>query len=290
MGYTGANPTGTGDMWIGPDGLVYNTSSLGQEAPGTPSSGSYNTYAANNPAPGTAGPSTSTLNSLAQPAYAPAPTLAPQTQLGTSNVDPQLLAALSPQSAEALTYQGFAPQAKSAESNLNQTLADAGIVGGGAVSAQDQLQGQLAASLAPSLAGEVQNSQGNLLSAASGGSGLAQQTGLTNAGAINSTNTGNTNIYNTDQQNLMNMLSQLYSQTSGQNANAISEGQAGTNSIAQQGANAYQIPSSGTGASSLASGIAGYNPTTSPSTSPQYSNYLEGTGTVGGNQAEASYG
>ena len=207
-------------------------------------------------------PNPALLQALAQPAYAPTPTLenptlASQTQLGFGNVSPELLAALSPQVAENLLVQGFQPQAQQAERNLQQTLANAGIVGGPAVQQEGQLQEGLAAALAPSLAGLVSGSQGNLISAAGGGAGLQQGTtfanqGAANAanernvGAINATNAGNVATQNASNQNLLNILQTLYGQQAGQYGGTVSTGQQGSNKIAGQGADAYQIPSGNT--------------------------------------------
>lgn len=207
-------------------------------------------------------PNASLIQALAQPAYNTTPTLenpalASQTQLGFGNVSPELLAALSPQSAENLLVQGFQPQAQQAEKNLNQTLADAGIAGGGAVAAQDQLQQSLASALAPSLASLVSGSQGNLLSAAGGGANLQQGTtfanqgaanaaNAANVGAINATNAGNVATQNQANQNLLNMLYSLYGQQAGQYGGTVSSGQGTSNQIAQGGAEAYGIPTSNT--------------------------------------------
>lgn len=141
----------------------------------------------NNPQPNaTQNMPSGTYNPL-QPSYAPAP---PQGQatLSGANVDPsatiqQILA-------------GFMPQARQSTSALNNQLAAAGIVGGGAQDAQQQLQGQLASSLGPTLANAIQTSQGmglqqSLANAAASNQMTGQnlqdwmQTNLFNAGASN---------------------------------------------------------------------------------------------------------
>jgi hypothetical protein len=300
-GFSGPDPNQAGSyLYVGPDGQLYDSSQPGQEATNTPSQGNYATWAANNPAPG--------ASALAQPSYnqAPAqqnPTYAQNTQLGTQNVSPALQAALSPQAAESLTMQGAAPGFQQQDNLLQQELADAGIVGGPTTTASDQLAQSQMAGLAPALAGEVQNSQNNLLSAAGTGSGYQQQTGLSNAAtantanaanvnSVNSTNQGNTAAYNTQQQQLMNMLAQMYSQQSAANTGAISQGQSGSNAIATGSANNFQVPSSnGTGgltaalgqnyaAQTLAGGAGGNS---------AYSNTIPAYGSVGENTATASY-
>ena len=112
--------------------------------------------------------------------------------MGFGNVDPALLAKLDPSQAMALINQGFAPQAQSQQRQLQQALAEAGVVGGAAVNAETNLGNNQTAALAPALAGAVQSSQGNLLSAANTGSSLLQDTGRFNAGAQNARSQFNT--------------------------------------------------------------------------------------------------
>lgn len=103
---------------------------------------------------------------------------------------------LGPQQTIQQILQGFAPQAAQSTDALNNSLAAAGIVGGPALTAQSELQGQLASSLAPTLAQAIQGSQANVLGAQEFQSGqglqqalqnaqLAEQTGLANQGAAN---------------------------------------------------------------------------------------------------------
>jgi len=103
---------------------------------------------------------------------------------------------LSPDSTIQQILQGFAPQAAQSTDSLNNTLAAAGIVGGPAATAQTELQGQLSASLAPTLANAIQTAQGNVLGAQEFQSGqglqqalanaqLGEQTGLANQQAAN---------------------------------------------------------------------------------------------------------
>lgn len=103
---------------------------------------------------------------------------------------------LSPTSTIQQILQGFAPQSAQATDSLNNTLAAAGIVGGPAATAQTELQGQLSASLAPTLANAIQAAQGNVLGAqefqsgqglqqALQNAGLGEQTSLANMGAAN---------------------------------------------------------------------------------------------------------
>ena len=122
-----------------------------------------------------------------QPTYAPAP---PQGQATLSNIN------LSPQQTIAQIMKGFMPAQRQATSSLNNTLASSGIVGGGAQGAQNLLQGQLSASLAPTLANAIQGSQGMQLQQGLGNAGMSNQmtsqnlqdwmqTNLFNAGASN---------------------------------------------------------------------------------------------------------
>lgn len=244
-------------------------------------------------------PNQNLVNALAQPAYEPAPTLQTPTyatpaanvtgsQLSTSNVDPALLAALSPAAAEQLTMQGAAPGIQQQDTLLQQQLADAGIVGGPSTLAGDQLAQSQAAGFAPALAGEVTNSQNNLLSAANTGTansqnaalanqGVQQQTNLTNAGiadtssqnnvnSVNATNNANTSTYNAQIAQLMALLNEQSTTQAGQYGSTTATQQGGATNIATNGASNFAVPTTTGGADSLASGIAGYNPVTSQST------------------------
>jgi hypothetical protein len=129
---------------------------------------------------------------------------------------------------------GFAPQAQSSENNLNQTLADFGINGGQAVGAMTQLQSQLGASLAPSLANAIMGSQGMQL-----------QGGEFNSGA-----------YNNQQQDIWNAISGIIGggQSAG-NTNANNYGQ----TITTQQNPFASIFSGLTGAAGAAGGL-GWDP------------------------------
>ena len=105
--------------------------------------------------------------------------------LGFGNVDPGLLAMLNPQSTMDQINQGFLPEQQQQQRQLQQALAEAGIVGGAAVNAETNLGRNQTAAMAPTLANAIQNSQSNMLSAANTGSGLLQQTGQFNVGAQN---------------------------------------------------------------------------------------------------------
>lgn len=137
-----------------------------------------------------------------QPTYQGAPTwLNPSYTSGAqssynTNLPAGAIAALSPQATIQQILQGFAPQSAQATTALNNSLAASGIVGGPAATAQSELQGQLAASLAPTLANAIQTSQGNVLGAQEFQSGqglqqalanaqLGEQTGLANQSAAN---------------------------------------------------------------------------------------------------------
>lgn len=106
--------------------------------------------------------------------------------LGFSNVDPGLLASLGPQSTIDQINQGYAPVMQQQQRQLQQALAEAGVVGGAAVNAETNLGRNQTAAIAPTIASAIQNSQGNMLSAANTGAGLQQQTGQFNTGAQNS--------------------------------------------------------------------------------------------------------
>jgi hypothetical protein len=93
----------------------------------------------------------------------------------------QLMQALSPDSTIGQIYSSFMPQAAQANNALQNQLAAAGIVGGGAIDAQNQLQANLSASLGNALAGAIQNAQGNMLQGSEFGSGQNMQQSLANA-------------------------------------------------------------------------------------------------------------
>jgi hypothetical protein len=109
-----------------------------------------------------------------QPTYAPN---APQGQATLSNIN------LSPQQQLAQIMKGFMPVQRQATSALNNNLAASGIVGGGGQGAQQLLQGQLSASIAPTLANAIQTAKGQQLQQGLGNAGLA--TGMTDTNLQN---------------------------------------------------------------------------------------------------------
>lgn len=100
-----------------------------------------------------------------------------QTSLGSG-----LMGSLSPDSTIAQILNGFGAEANHSTRALNDQLASMGVYGGGALGAQQSLQGQLAASLAPTLASAIQNSQANQLGAGEFNVGQGLQQSLANAG------------------------------------------------------------------------------------------------------------
>lgn len=142
-----------------------------------------------------------TANPL-QPSYLPRTPLGQATYGRAATLSPQQINALGPQQSINQVLAGFQPQARQAQGALNSQLAAMGIVGGGAQGATQDLQGQLASSLAPTLASTIQNSQGMQLGAEQGNqSALNAMTGL-NVGAANQM-TG-TNLQNVMGTNLAN--------------------------------------------------------------------------------------
>lgn len=125
-----------------------------------------------------------------QPSYLPgapqgAATVGRATTGRASTLSPQQINALGPQATLQQILAGFQPQARQAQGALNSQLAGMGIVGGGAQGATQDLQGQLASSLAPTLASAIQNSQGMQLGAEQGNQNAQNaMTGL-NVGATN---------------------------------------------------------------------------------------------------------
>ncbi len=290
IGYEGKNPDGSGYLYVGPDGQVYNTANEGQETPGQASLGNYNTFAQSQTP---AAPPPALVNALQQPAYEVAPTLQTPTMatpaanvtaapLSTSNVDPALLAALSPTSAEALTVAGAMPMFTQQDNLLTQQLADAGLVGGPAVMAGDQLASAQGAALDPSLASEVTNSQNNILNAAqtstaaqnaaaTANQNTQEATNLANANAtnaanatnvsdVNATNNANTTEYNANNAAIINALNNAYNQQLANYANVNSNTQAGSNAIATGGASAYPTPGTNTGLNTAAAGAGNTTP------------------------------
>lgn len=82
-----------------------------------------------------------------------------------SQLDPSLLASLSPNATIAQLQASMVPQTQQAFSQLQQQLADFGVQGGQGIQAGQQLSGQLAGSIAPAMAAAIQNAQSNQLNA-----------------------------------------------------------------------------------------------------------------------------
>lgn len=147
------------------------------------------------PPPAPAAPAKPVYNPL-QPSYLGAPPQGQASYMGAppqgvaatgsaSTLSPAQLAALGPQQTLAQIMAGFQPQARQSTAALNDTLAASGIVGGGAQGAQQLLQGQLASSLAPTLANAIQTSQGNVLGAEETNMGALNTQTLANQAARN---------------------------------------------------------------------------------------------------------
>jgi hypothetical protein len=109
----------------------------------------------------------------------------PQQQGGYNPLQPVYAgASVDPTTTLNMILQGFQPQAQSARSALQNQLAAAGIVGGGAIGAESALERQLGASLAPTLGQAVQSSQGMTLEQALANAGFANQAGSQLAGYL----------------------------------------------------------------------------------------------------------
>lgn len=141
------------------------------------------------------------------------PTYMPQTPQGiASTLSNAQLNALGPQASIQQILQGFEPQARQSQSALNNQLAAAGIVGGGAEDATDLLQGQLASSLAPTLASTIQNSQGMQLSGMQGNQNAMNSMTGTNLADIMGTNQFNATAANQAKGQLAGYQNQDWSQ------------------------------------------------------------------------------
>src|SRR5271165_4068240 len=162
-----------------------------------------------------------------QPQYLQAPPQAQATYYGGTADPSQVIQQI---------LQGFAPQAQSAQNSLNATLAESGLAGGPNVSAQEQLQGQEAAGLAPSIANAIQFSQGQQQQAGLSNTAAANQFTLQNLQDLMGTNQYNTTAYNQQLNNLLGLFSNPYTQAQ-QGAIGIANQQAGNFPI-QQGAGA----------------------------------------------------
>ena len=137
----------------------------------------------------------------------------------------------------------FQPQAASANRNFMDTMALSGLSGGPVQSGEAQLQGQLAAGLAPSLGNAIQFSQGQ---------GLEQA--LANAGFMNQGGMFNTSNMIGQQDLLAQMLQQAWSQQLGAQTGLLGQGMGGAQGIAQGGMQNFPIQ---TGTGEAFSGLGG---------------------------------
>lgn len=115
---------------------------------------------------------------------------------------------VSPQQSLQMILQGFQPAQQMQTNALNNSLAAAGIQGGGAIDAQTALQRNLAAGLAPSLANAVQGAQGMTLQQSQGNQAAANQMTGTNLEDWMRTNAFNAQAANQAGGTLANMLQQ----------------------------------------------------------------------------------
>jgi hypothetical protein len=236
---------------------------------GTPSAGENAATAA--------APLGQTTQTLFQPTYMAAPaTGAASTYTGSASPDQTIQA----------IYANLNPQFAQANSNLNNQLAAAGIEGGGAIDAQQQLQSAETGQLGSAVQAAIQSAQG-----------LNQQAGLQNTQATNefnlqnlqnlyNTNAYNTQASNTSQQDYINALLGQYNTDANSFNNLNTTGLAGQTGLNSQGlnnasgltgtiANNYQVQTgAGTGVQNLATqlGSAFNTPTgtTTPSTTETY--------------------
>jgi hypothetical protein len=150
------------------------------------------------------------------------PTYAPTT---LSNVN------LSPHEQLAQIMKGFMPVQRQATSALNNNLAASGIVGQGGQGAQQLLQGQLSASIAPTLANAIQTAKGQQLQQSQGNAGLATNVNEFNAGSANSAGS---------------LLAQLlqggWNTQAGGLAGILGSAQAGGNQLASNESNNFDVP------------------------------------------------
>lgn len=167
-----------------------------------------------------------------QPVYSPNP---PYGQAAYTNIN------LSPRHTLAEIMRGFRPVQRQATSALNNTLAASGIVGGGAQGAQQTLQGQLAASIAPTLAQAIQGSQGMELGQAQGNAGAANQMTNTNLADWMQTNMFNSSAANQARQALAQMLMQGWQTQMGGLSSILGGGLAGSSALAGSEANNFPV-------------------------------------------------
>jgi len=194
--------------------------------------------------------------SLLQPGYLGSPatyqgSTVTGAQTNAAQLDPNLVNSLGSGATIQQLLAGFQPQAQNSDNQLNQTLADFGVTGGQAVGAMTQLQGQLGAALAPSIASAIQNSQANTLNAGEFNTGNTQQANLANqastntadlanqgstnqanqynATAENATNAANVGQFNQSQNEQLNALLQQYYAQLGAFNNINNSGQGAAN-------------------------------------------------------------
>ena len=197
----------------------------------------------------------SLVQSLSQPGYLSGVAQVNPATVQSGTLSPQLLQALSPNSTIQQILQSFQPQEQSAQNNLNQTLADFGVGGGQAVQANQQLQGELASSIAPALANAIQGSQSNLLGAsefnindplqaALANQSSANQANLFNATGVNNMNAANVAQYNQNNSQLLQDLLSNYAQQLGIQAGTVNTGQsAGNQNAVNYGQTITETPS-----------------------------------------------
>lgn len=167
-----------------------------------------------------------------QPTYAPNP---PQGQATLSNVN------VSPQASLQQILAGFLPAQRQAMSQLNNQLASAGIAGGGAQGAGNLLQGQLAASLGPTLANAIQSAQGMSLQQGLGNAGFSNAMTSQNLQDWMQTNFFNANNANQASQQLANMLYGGWQTQAGGLAGILGQGLQGSGSLANQEAQNFPV-------------------------------------------------
>ncbi len=208
-GYSGASPTGQGDVYVGPDGQVYPVSKPGQEVPGTPSLGSYQSYSAQNPSAGGQAAGFASQVNPTQPqlaAFAPQPyqafgnipTITP-TQVDTSQM-PGALQGFEQANATALQ-----PMFDQQNESLLSNLGSRGIINSGAATyLNNQLAGQQAGALAGADAPLIQQQAGAWNQAQSQNAQAGNTASAYNADLYNQAVTGNMNNYNNYQNTLFN--------------------------------------------------------------------------------------
>lgn len=167
-----------------------------------------------------------------QPTYTPNP---PQGQATLSNVN------VSPQSSIQQILAGFMPAQRQAMSQLNNQLAAGGIVGGGAQGAGNLLQGQLAASLGPTLANAIQSAQGMSLQQGLGNAGFSNAMTSQNLQDWMQNNFFNAGAANNASQQLAQMLYGGWNTQAGGLAGILGQGLQGSGSLANQEAQNFPV-------------------------------------------------